>query len=56
MVEAGDPGVLRPLEDGRLTGVTCPSTCDTSRSSERISILSISTPVVLSIINLGDKA
>lgn len=32
MVEAGDPGVLRPLEDGRLTGVTCPSTCDSSRS------------------------
>lgn len=28
MPAAGEPGVLRPPEEGRLTGVTCPSTCD----------------------------
>lgn len=27
MPVAGDPGALGPLEDGRLTGVTRPSTC-----------------------------
>ena len=33
MPAAGDPGVLRPLEEGRLTGVTCPSTCDITTQS-----------------------
>lgn len=28
MLVAGDPGVLGPLQEGSLTGVTCPSTCD----------------------------
>lgn len=28
MVVAGDPGVLKPLDEGRLTGDTCPSTCE----------------------------
>lgn len=28
MVVAGDPGVLKALDEGRLTGVTCPSTCE----------------------------
>ena len=28
MLVAGDPGVLGPLQEDSLTGVTCPSTCD----------------------------
>lgn len=35
MPVAGDPGVLGPLEDGRLTGVTRPSTCQTANQKRQ---------------------